>query len=206
MRSAHDAIRDLGAREDAGALTTLADTARSGDQFVRRTAIEAIGRHPHGRELTAVILNELKDGSEYVQRAACDVVAQWELSEAHGAMFALLVAPSRLTRRVAIRTLGAIWQDADFPLIFDIYTGASETETRREAAWVLRQRAAAASWRTLFDAFSVDALPRHRQWACELAENFAGRGNLSAVLQLQSDGDGHVRKAATRAIQAISNR
>jgi HEAT repeat protein len=206
MRTAHDAIRDLGARKDAGALTTLADTARSGDQCVRRAAIEVIGRHPHGRELSAVILNALEDGSEYVQRAACDVVAQWELSEARGAVVALLMALSQSTRRVAIRTLGAIWQGTDFPLLFRIYAGASEIEIRREAAWVLRQHATSAQWRTLFDAFSIDELPRHRQWACELAESFSGSDILPVLSQLLSDDDGHVRKTAARAIQVVSNR
>jgi len=206
MRTAHDAIRDLGAREDAGALELLADAAASSDQFLRRTAIEVIGHHRHGRELRALILGALEDGSEYVQRTACEVVAQWALSEAHGAVVALLASSSQSTRRVAVRTLGAIWQDADFPPVLHIYAAASETEIRREAAWVLRQHATLARWRTLFDAFSTDELPRHRQWACELAETFSASNIIPALSQLLSDRDGHVRRAAAHAIQIVSNR
>jgi len=202
----HEVIRELEAREDAGALTALVEAAAAEDQFLRRTAIEVIGRHPHGRELCAVILGALGDRSEYVVRTACEVVAHWGLNEAHERVVALLANVSRATRRAAIRTLGAIWLDADFPLIFRIYSCASEIDVRREAAWVLRRRATSAHWRTLFEAFEKDELPRHRQWACELAESFSGPDVLPALRELSLDVDGHVRKTALQAIRTLSSR
>jgi hypothetical protein len=139
-------------------------------------------------------------------RTACEVVAQWELNEAHELVVALLANASKATRQTAIRTLGTIWVDAEFPLIFRIYTNALEIDVRREAAWVLRRRVTSTHWRTLFDAFYVDELPRHRQWACELAENFSGPDILPALSQLSLDVDGHVRKAASQAIRILSSR
>ena len=100
----------------------------------------------------------------------------------------------------------AIWIDTDFPAIFRIYTAAPETAIRREAAWVLRQRADSTNWRLPFDAFHVDELARHRQWACELAETFAGTDIVPMLQGLCSDVDGHVRKAAARAIQRLTGR
>jgi HEAT repeat protein len=202
----HEDIRGLEAREDSGALKTLVGAAALEDQFLRRTAIEVIGRHPHGRGLAAVVLGALGDRSDYVPRTACDVVAQWEFTEAHELVVALLTHPSAATRRTAIRTLGKIWVDADFPLIFRIYIDAPEIDLRREAAWVLRERAASSNWRMLFDAFGVDELPRHRQWACELAESFSGPDIPPALQRLSSDVDGHVRNAASRALESISSR
>ncbi len=79
----HDVIRELESREDAGALKALAEAATVEDQFVRRTAMEVIGRHPRGRTLRNIILTALRDPSEYVVRTACEVVAQWKLNEAH---------------------------------------------------------------------------------------------------------------------------
>ena len=116
----HEVIRGLGSREDAGALKALAEAATVKDQFIRRTAVEVIGRHPQGRELHTIILSALGDPSEYVVRTACEVVAQWELHEAHELVVALLANASKATRQTAISTLGTIWADADFPLIFRI--------------------------------------------------------------------------------------
>lgn len=202
----HEFIRELGSRDDAEALKALADTAEVDDAFLRRTAVETIGRHPRGHELAAIILRAFRDPSDYVVRTACEVVAGWELSEAHSFIEPLLANASKATRESAIRALGAVWVETDFPLIFSIYAEDSDIHVRREAALVLRRRATFANWRTLFDVFSVDALPRHRQWACELAENFAGPDTLPVLSRLATDSDGHVRKAALRAERAISRR
>jgi len=202
----HQTIRALGSRDDREALTALASAATIDDQFLRRTAMEAIGRHPHGRDLSACILSGLNDQSEYVVRTACEVVQQWRLLEAHDLILPLLTNASVATRQSAIRTLGTIWVDADFPLLFSIYTRDPDTAVRREAAGVLRGTAASATWRTLFDAFLVDELARHRKWACELAERFSSAETLPALSSLLPDIDGHVRTAAARAIQIVSGR
>jgi HEAT repeat protein len=201
-----EAIRDLASQEGAAALNALAEKAAVEDQFVRRTAIEAIGRHRRGRELRSIILSALRDPSEYVVRTACEVVARWELHEAHERVVTLLSGPSKATRQTAIRSLGSIWVEADFPVIFRIFTNASEIDVRKEAAWVLRQRITSTHWRTLFDAFYADELPRHRQWACELAEKLSGPDILPVLSRLSLDIDGHVRKAASEAIHTISSR
>jgi HEAT repeat protein len=206
VKSTVTVIPKLALQEDAAALNALANAAGVEDQFIRRTATEAIGRHPDGRELRSIILRALQDPSEYVVRTACDVVARWALQEAHELVVGLVTNPSAATQQSAIRALGTIWIEADFSMMFRIYSNASENEVRREAAWVLRQRATSAHWRTLFDAFQVDELARHRQWACELAEKFSDPKFLPALSQLSSDVDGHVRKAASKAIQALSNR
>jgi hypothetical protein len=202
----HEAIRTLVSREDAGVLSALAEAAAVEDQFLRRTAIEVIGRHSQGRELCTIIMSALGDPSEYVVRAACEVVAQWKFREAHTLVAALLVDASKATRQAAIRALDTIWIDADFSLIFRIYTSASEIDVQRDAAWVLRRRVSPAHWRTLFDAFYLDELPRHRQWACELADSFASPDVLPALSQLSLDIDGHVRKAASQAIRTLLSR
>ena len=202
----HEVIRELGSRDDADAMKILAEAAAFDDHFLRRTAMEAIGRHPRGRDLRTVILKALGDPSEYVVRTACEVVAGWELAEAHDLIVLLLANASTATRQSALRALNPIWVDADFPPVFRVYTTDSEIDVRRDAAWVLQRRVTSAHWRTLFDAFYADDLPRHRQWACELAESFSGPDILPALSQLSRDRDGHVRKAALQAIQAISGR
>ena len=206
LPTTHDAVRELGSREDAEAMKTLAAVAAVDDQFLRRTALEVIGRHPKGHELSAIVLRACRDPSEYVVRAACEIAGQWKLLEAHDLVLSHLANASGATRQTAIRALGAIWVETDFPLMFSIYAEDRETGVRREAAWVLRRRATPANWRTLFDALYIDELARHRVWACELAEGFSGPEILPVLSLLASEPDGHVRKAASRAVQTISSR
>lgn len=200
----HEALRELVTRNGAAALKLLADAAGDSDQFVRRTAIETIGRHPQGRSLHTLILTALSDPSGYVVRTACEVVSKWEMSEAHDLVFSLLTNPVAATRESALHALGVIWRNTDFPVAFSIYAKDREIRVRRGAAWVLYRRADLDSWRSLFDAFAADKLARHRQWACELAQNFSGRQVKPLLSQLLSDPDGHVRKAAARAIETLS--
>jgi HEAT repeat protein len=202
----HQAVRELASRADATTLRALADAAIADDQFLRRTAIEVIGSHPRGRELAAIVLSAFLDSSEYVVCTACDVVARWELNEAHDLVLAQVTSPSRATRRSAIRALNKIWLDRDVPTLLRIYRNDSAPDVRREAAWALRYRVSSEGWRPVFDKFYVDELARHRQWACELAEAFSGPDVLPILAQLSSDRDGHVRKAAARAIQTVSRR
>lgn len=202
----HRQIRDLATREDSDALQALARWAKDDDQFRRRTALETIGRHPHGRLLQGIILGAFDDPSEYVIRTLCNVVALWQLLEAHDSVVSLLNDTSVDTRRAAVEALGAIWSDADFDLLFRVYKRDKETSVRKEAAWVLRCRATSERWQVLFNAFYADELARHRKWACELAEEFSGSETLPRLSKLTMDADGHVRKAASKAIHAVSTR
>jgi HEAT repeat protein len=199
-----DAVRELEFRNDSAALTALAEAANAGDQFLRRMAVEVIGRHSRGRELNGVVLKALQDTSGYVVRTACDVVARWNLPDAHNFVVALLMNTSASTRQSAIRALTILWVDADFRLIFDLYSKDSDIGVRREAAWVLRARASSENWRIIFDAFYADEPPRHRIWGCELAEAFQGIDVLPQLSRLSVDRDGHVRQAAARAVAMMS--
>ncbi|KJC57991.1 hypothetical protein UP10_23545 [Bradyrhizobium sp. LTSPM299] len=117
----HEAIRSLVSRNDPEALGELGTLSVAGDEFVRRTAVEVIGKHPRGRELHKAILAALGDRSAYVRRTALDVVAQWKWVEAHTFVSPLLKEPAASTRECALRALAAIWTEADFAPVFDIY-------------------------------------------------------------------------------------
>jgi hypothetical protein len=156
--------------------------------------------------LQAIILRALIDPSEYVVRAACNVVAKCKISEAHDLVLSILASRSGSTRETALHAVTAVWQDADFSVVFRAYQGDAEIRVRREAASVLRAHVVSENWRTLFNAFYVDELARHRQWACEIAEAFSGAEIVPLLSKLTLDSDGHVRKAASRGIEIISSR
>ncbi|MDH2343842.1 HEAT repeat domain-containing protein [Bradyrhizobium sp. SSUT18] len=199
----YEAIRRLISRDDDEVINELRALSTASDAFVRRTAIEVIGQHRRGHELRATIVAALSDTSDYVRRTTCGIVEQWKLAEAHDLVLLLLKEPEAPTRECALRTLAAIWNNADFQTVFGLYKRDPEIAVRREAAWTLRQGAAANDWQLLFDAFCEDELPRHRSWACELAETFGGPDVLPTLVSLTKDVDGHVRKSAACAYQAI---
>ncbi|WP_316237977.1 HEAT repeat domain-containing protein [Bradyrhizobium sp. SZCCHNR1015] len=203
MPFTHESIRALLTRPDAAALALLRDASASADEFIRRTAVEIIGRHASGRNLNDVILRALADQSDYVVRAGCKVIEDWRWDAAHDAISNLIKSPSVSTRQVSIRTLGAIWQQTDFQPVFQIYKTDAETAVRREAAWTLRNNVSSADWRLLFDAFRTDALPRHRGWACDIASAFGHSDVVPFLNPLCTDRDGHVRKAAAKAMGAL---
>jgi HEAT repeat protein len=206
LPTTHDAVRELVSCQDTAALEMLANVASGDDQFLRRTAVEAIGNHPQARSLQAVILSALTDPSEYVVRTACEVVVKCKIFEAHDPLLSVLASGSGPTRQSALRALCAIWSEADFPVVFHVYQRDAEIRVRREAARVLQTHAVSENWRMLFDALSVDGLARHRQWACEIAGAFSDGEIVPQLSQLTFDPDGHVRKAALRAIETISTR
>ena len=199
----HEAIRSLVSRDDDEALSELRTLSAASDAFVRRTAFEVIGQHKRWYELRATILAALSDPSDYVRRTACGIVGQRNLAEAHDLMLPLLRGYEASTRECALRALAKSWREADFETVFDLYRNDPEIRVRKEAAWTLRQGAASGDWLRLFDAFRGDELSRQRSWACELAETFGGPNVLPALTSLMDDDDGHVRKAAARAHQAI---
>lgn len=74
------------------------------------------------------------------------------------------------------------------------------------AAWNLRAAATLRNWRRLFSIWYADEQPRHRQWACELAETFGDADVLPQLVLLSGDANGHVRKAAHLAAERIQAR
>ncbi|SDH28878.1 HEAT repeat-containing protein [Bradyrhizobium sp. Rc2d] len=202
----HEAIRSLVLRDDDKALNELRTLAAARDAFVRRTAIEVIGQHKRGPELRVIVIAAFSDPSDYVRRTACGIVEHWKLAEAHDPLLPLLREAEASTRECALRALAEIWRETDFQAAFDLYSRDPVISVRKEAAWTLRQNATAGDWRRLFGAFSGDQLPRHRSWACEIAETFGDPDVLPALASLTNDDDGHVRKSAARAHQAISAR
>src|SRR5437763_5033239 len=131
LPTTHEAIRALAARRDESVLQIQTDVAASNDEFLRRTAIEVIGNHPHAASLQPIVLKALADPSAYVVRAACDAVAKCEISEAHDLVLSILASGSGSTRQTALRTLSAIWNDGDFSAVFYVYQRDVEIDVRR---------------------------------------------------------------------------
>ena len=188
------------------ALTILGDSAQSSDPHVRRAAIEAIGVHPHGHRLGALICSLLADTHDFVGRSACEAAARQRVTEAHDAVVRFLEATPEASRIAALHALRVLWRDEDFDPVLHAYSTASSATIRKEAAWTLRATGSVSTWLRLFALWREDALPRHRQWACELAAMYGSRDVITDLERLTHDVDGHVRVTAARAIAKIQAR
>lgn len=200
------AFRALAERDTDEALHALAEAARFDDPFLRRAAVGSIGLHPRGRALAATLTAALHDVDEYVVRTACAAASLLRLAESHDTVRGLLTHRMPTIRESALRTLGSLWTPDDFEPVLHVFRQDSSEEVRDEAAWVLRAHATEEHWRALFDAWSRDPLARRRLWACEVAGSFGDTGVLPELEQLRADKDGHVRKAAVRAMAAVNGR
>lgn len=190
----------------AAALAVLEERAGSPEAHVRRCVAEAIGVHAEGYRLRAVVCSLLFDRDPIVVRSACEAAARLRLLEAHDSVARLLEGDDPSTRTVAVRVLRVLWRAEDSGPVLALSASDPSQNVRREAAWTLRANADRTIWRTLFERWQGDPLPRHRQWACELACEFGGRELLPPLEALAVDRDGHVRHQAARAVQEIEAR
>ena len=190
----------LGHKDGPEAFKVLTSLAEDPDWRYRRSAIEALALHPLAKQAANRICVALRDSSPYVVRTACRTAATLRLGDAHDAVIDLLQSTTAATRETAIRALETLWKPSDFSLVFKLHNSDPVESVRRMAGWTLRTNASGKNWRHLFQKWRKDTLHRHRIWACEIAGLFGDSSDKSKLKPLCQDVDGHVRKAAQRAL------
>ncbi len=199
------ACRALAAMGDEASLDCLLGLSRAPDWRLRRAAIEALAGHALADRCAPDLAAALGDASPYVVRTACEAVGQRAILAARPAIARLAHGPDPATREAALRAWASLWRVEDFEPVLGIHRRDPVERVRREAAGLLMRQADAANWWRLFEPWSTAPFGRHRRWACELAGRFGGAGAVPAALQgLLHDTDGHVRKAAARALAGLA--
>jgi HEAT repeat protein len=193
----------LGHHPSEEALSVLEEFAQSGDWQYRRAAAEAIGMHGLGRNSGNLLITLLRDKSPYVVRSACEAVSRLQMHEAHDFILHLVQSKDPATRGAAIQALSTFWKSSDSIALLDIFQADPTTEARYSAAWALRANADQENWKALFRVWKSDRLHRHRIWACELVGEYGDASFQRELEPLLEDPDGHVRKAAHRALDLI---
>jgi HEAT repeat protein len=181
-------------------LEDLALAFQDKDAFKRRVALEAIGRLGAWESAEPLVLAGLEDESGYVKRTACEVAERWQLASARLHLLALLRNPEMSTVVAALHALQTLGKEQDVQAVTAVFGAAKHEDIRRAAGWTMRQLAGQQTWRSIFELFVVDPLPRHRLFACDLAEHFGAREVEQPLSMLAKDHDGHVRSAAQRAL------
>lgn len=195
------AIVALGRAPGPEALQGLAELAAARDPYCRRAAIEAIGKRSDGDHLGHVVLAQMTDRNGIVVRTAVEAASNLALPGAHPRLRELLKDPEPATRAASVRALARLWTREDFEAVVALFKHDPSAEVRKSAGWTLRATASADHADALFELWRSDPMPRHRQWACELAAMFPAPHLHDVLVELESDVDGHVRKAARRALQ-----
>ena len=189
-------IRALSAKNEIEALETLVGLINSPDWRFRRSAAEAIGISPIGRDSSEDICRLLYDPNSYVKRAAIEAAAKLRLSCAHDKILSLIKAVDVNTKITALAALEDLWNPGDFYPIFDRYLYDTSDRVHKISAKTIHRNIDTEHWRETFSEWVKDSIPRHRIWACELLRNFGSKSDLAILPTLLQDNDGHVRQAA----------
>ena len=105
------------------------------------------------------------------------------------------------TRSASLQALDVLWRDDDLDAVLATMTDDPNDVVRRQAAWVLSHHAPVDS--RLIQRWRVSALSRDPVWVCDFLAQ-SSIPDRSAILEtLLHDPDGHVRKAARRALTAL---
>lgn len=195
----------IGRSSEPEALDLLSELASARDAHVRRLAIEVIGLRHDGRLLQRVVLERMRDGHGAVVRTAATVAASLGLTAARQDLRGLLADPTAATREVAVRSLAQRWRQDDFDDVVATFRADPSTDVKKAAAWTLRVTVSEPVSKILIELWASDPLPRHRRWACEIAEQYPHPRYRDMVARLKHDDDGHVRRAAGRACETIDD-
>lgn len=197
------AMKALAVKPDKDSLDVLIECTQSEDPYLRRSAVEAIGKHSSGKIAVDIICHLLDDRNSFVIRSACDAAAELRIEDAHGRIHDLITDDETFTRFTALRALATLWESSDFDPVFERYLNDSSIEVRKQAAWTLSTNIESTHWKQVFERWSQDSIPRHRTWACQIAEKYGDKSILSTMERLTVDPDGHVRKAAQSALEKL---
>ena len=195
------AFRKIGGYSVDESFSFLAGQLQNTDWRVRRIALESIARHAFSDRAADTICLLLSDPNAFVVRTACAAVESLHLYPAHDEVIRLCTDFDRETQIAALRTLAAVWTHGDEQFVIYIFVSTNDEEIKKAAAWTLHATANESTWQGLFDLWATDAIPRHRVWSCELVERFAESEKASLLEKFSTDDDGHVRKAAARAMK-----
>jgi len=198
------AVVALAHSSDPRALACLGELGSFSDPGVRRFVVQWIGRCPDGAKLGHVVIERLRDLNGLVVRTAAYVAGELGLSDAHTDVLALLNDRSPSTRQAGLCALEKLWHATDFDAVVEMFRSDASEKVRRTAGWTLRGTCSANRAPALFELWRADPLPRHRVWACQLVAEFPHRQFHECIACLADDRDGHVRKAARRALEAIN--
>ncbi len=197
------AFTALGHSADPRAIDELLGLSRSTDWTVRRAAVEGIGLRPRSPAVADRLAVMLDDDDQRVVRAAIEAIARLGHVRLHDRVVALTATNEESTREVAVAALEQLWEAGDVDRLVAIARTDVSKEVRCTAARVLRNHVDSNSWHQLFDLWIDDPRAEHRTWACQLVEIFGGQAMENRLASARHDRDGHVRKAAERAVARL---
>jgi len=183
---------------DPNSIQALANLTRHQDWTVRRAAIAALAQRPISEISRHAVLAAMDDPISFVKRGALLAAGALGLTDAAPLMKSALHHADADIREAALEALGGVWNPTDFDAVWRIHRLDPSVTLRKKAAFIVRANVDQSCWQEVFEGWQGDPLPRHRQWAIELVEEFGTATDVPRLAHLTEDRDGHVRRAAER--------
>jgi len=187
-------------------LSMLFEKVSNHDWTIRQAALNAIAEHKLGYKAEPILRKLMKDGSEYVVRAALAAAGKLRLTSLNEDVAAHLKDRNCSNREAAVRAIGQMWTSVNFDLVYALFLKDGDEAVQKEAAWSLYLNVDKDNWRTLYKSWISAVMPRYRLWAIELVLRFGNESDMSTLSSLTSDPNGHVRKAVENALVFPKNK
>jgi HEAT repeat protein len=198
------ALEKLATPESLDLLMSVLD--REGiDWLCRVSAAHAVGRHPLGRSQSARVLSPLEHPDPVIFATAASAAATLGLAEAIPSLMARLQDPNRTIFAGAYNAIIVMRPASELSALLALYR-TGDYEERKKIGSLVACTFYPAAWLDVFELLHSSEVGEHRVWAARIAHEFAGGEQLPKLEAMISDRDGHVRKAAVRAIAAINSR
>lgn len=185
-------------------LSVISDGSR--DWRIRSAAARAIGMHPLGRQAgSSIVLQLLDDPNPHVVWSASVAAASLDLAEAVPRLILALNSPDNIISAGAFNALLTLRKSGDLYTLIEMYREA-DYKGRNRLSYQIHVRIHPAIWREIFDLFKASDVDHDREAAARLAHAFGSAEVIPHLVVLARDENGHVRGAASRAIDEIRNR
>jgi HEAT repeat protein len=171
----------------------------------RRLAVATLGEHPLGGQLAADVLRLLHDPNPHVVWAASTSAGYLGLTEAVPHFLEAIHDPDQFVSSGAYNALVVLRWPGDIEQLLGMY-GTANYETRKKLGVMIGCRFCPKVWREVYEAYRLSDVAQHREHAARMAHEFGGAERLRELELLANDRDGHVRRAACRATDAIRGR
>lgn len=171
------------------------------DPYIRRYLVDSLRQAGNVPSFVEEIHALLFDDNAYVVSAACDALGGALHSRSVERIRELLCSQDSGIVLAAIGALQALRATHVFPDLLELYDQKKLRDLTFVLAEALVELTDESNWRELFKRLARDSAPRARTLACLLMERYGAKAELEILQPLVKDSDGHVRKAAARALK-----
>jgi HEAT repeat protein len=198
-----ESVRALTELGDAKAVPVLAELLADGDNAVAQAARDALAAFP-GPEADEVVLTLLESGEAGTKLTALELVDRRKIKESIPTLLATTRDSDPALRRAAVRAVGRIGGEPEFPRLLDLFKDAKAPPDQEAAEAALVEMIAKADDREPYTRELTELLgaspPEKKSGIIRVLGLSGGSNALAGVRLGLKDSDAEVRAAAVRSL------